>query len=117
MNVKPGDVAIIIKGRWPNVGRLVQVDRAWGDVDYSHVGYGVLPCWLVESLGGDLDTDQGPAQTGYTPDLSLRPLPDITPEQALEIRKRKAREEFQKALADLGRIAQALEQEAAVEER
>ena len=113
MNVKPGDVAIIIKGRWPNVGRIVQVDRAWIDVDYSHVGYGVLPCWLVESLGGDLDTDRGPAPTGYTPDLSLRPLLGITPEQAQEIRKRQARERFQKALADLGAIVQALEEEKA----
>lgn len=109
-------MAIIVKGRWPNVGRIVQVDRAWGDVDYSRVGYGVQPCWLVESLGGDLDTDQGPAQTGYTPDLSLRQLPDITPEQAQKIRKRKAREEVQKALADLVRIVQAYEQQVIAEE-
>ena len=34
MNVKPGDVAIVIKGRWPNVGRIVQVERAWGDVHF-----------------------------------------------------------------------------------
>lgn len=111
MNVKPGDVAIIIKGRWPNVGRIVQVDRAWGDVDYSHVGYGVLPCWLVESLGGDLDTNRGPAPTGYTPDLSLRPLPDITLDQAMEIRKRRAREQFQQALAELGEVARSIEED------
>lgn len=111
MNVKPGDVAIIIKGRWPNVGRIVQVDRAWGDVDYSHLGYGVLPCWLVESLGGDLDTGIGPAQSGYTPDLSLRPLPDITPDQAIEIRKQHARVQFQKALAELGEIARSIEED------
>ena len=34
MNVMPGDVAIVIKGRWPNVGRIVQVERAWGDVHF-----------------------------------------------------------------------------------
>ena len=111
MNVKPGDVAIVIKGRWPNVGRVVQVERAWGDVDYSHVGYGVLPCWLVESLGGDLDTNGGPSQTGYTPDLSLRPLPDITPEQAQAIRKQHAKEQFDKALAELGRVLREMEEQ------
>lgn len=113
MNVKPGDLAIIIKGRWPNVGRIVQVERAWGDVDYSHVGYGVLSCWLVESLGGDLDTHLGPRQSGYTPDLSLQPLPDITPEQAAAIRKKRAEEEFEKALAELGRVLREIEEEKA----
>lgn len=113
MNVKPGDVAIIIKGRWPNVGCIVQIERAWCDVDYSREGYGVLPCWLVESLGGDLDTDIGPAPSGYTPDLSLRPLPDITPEQAQAIRKRQSRAQFDKALAELAELLQAVEKVAA----
>lgn len=113
MNCKPGDVAIIIKGRWPNVGRIVLVERAWCDVDYAHLGYGILPCWLVESLGGDLDTDIGPAPSGYTPDLSLRPLPDITPEQAQAIRKRQARAQFDKALAELAELLKAVEEEAA----
>jgi len=117
MNVKPGDVAIVIKGRWPNVGRIVQVDRAWGDVDYSHVGYGVLPCWLVESLGGDLDCVGGPSQRGYTPDLSLRPLPDITPEQAAAIRKKHAEAQFEKALAELGEVLRKMEEQEAVVER
>jgi len=115
MNVKPGDVAVIIKGRWPNVGRIVQVERAWGDVDYSRFGYGVLPCWQVESLGGDLDTVGGPSQRGYTPDLSLRPLPDITPEQAQAIRKRQAKEQFDKALAELGRVLREMEEERVIE--
>lgn len=117
MNVKPGDVAIIVKGRWPNVGRIVQVDRAWGDVDYSQIGYGILPCWLVESLGGPLDTARGPASIGYTPDLSLRPLPDITPKQAQAIRKQKAQEDFQKVLEELAQMVQAAEEDAALEGR
>lgn len=114
MNVKPGDVAIVIKGRWPNVGRIVQVERAWGDVDYSHIGYGVLPCWLVESLGGDLDCESGPSPRGYTPDLSLRPLPDVTPEQAAAIRKQRAREQFEQALAEFGKVLRELEEEKAL---
>lgn len=110
MNVKPGDVAVIIKGRWPNVGRIVQVERAWGDVEYSHIGYGLLPCWLVESLGGDLDTDVGPRQSGYTPDLSLCPLPDISPVQAQAIRKHRAQEQFEQAMAELGRVLREIEE-------
>jgi hypothetical protein len=38
MNVKLGDVAIIIKGRWPNVGRIVYVAQATADRDYSYMG-------------------------------------------------------------------------------
>lgn len=104
MNVKPGDVAIIIKGRWPNVGRIVQVEREWGEVDYTHMGYGVQHCWLVESLGGSLECESGACQRGFTPDISLRPLPDITPEQVQEIRKRHVREQFNQALRDLAVI-------------
>lgn len=113
MNVKPGDVAIVIKGRWPNVGRIVQVERAWGNVDYSHIGYGVLPCWLVESLGGDLDCERGPSPRAYTPDLSLQPLPDITPEQAAAIRKQRAHEQFEQALAEFGKVLREIEEEKA----
>ncbi|MEN6630757.1 MAG: hypothetical protein ABFC42_14055 [Sulfuricella sp.] len=109
MNVKPGDVAIVIKGRWPNVGRIVLVERYWGEVDYSHIGCGVLPCWLVESTGAKLDTTGGQSYTGYTPDLSLRILPDVTPEQAQAMRKQVARERFNEALADLGKLARELE--------
>ena len=110
MNVKPGDVAIIIKGRWPNVGRSVLVERYWGEVDYSHISCGMLPCWLVESTGGKLDTSQGESYTGYTPDISLRLLPDVTPEQAHMLRKQVARERFDEALADLGRIIREYEE-------
>lgn len=110
MNVKPGDVAIIIKGRWPNVGRIVLVERYWGDVDYSHIGCGVLPCWLVESAGEKLDTSIGQSYSGYTPDLSLRLLRDVTPEQAEAMRKQVSRERFNEALADLGKIARQLEE-------
>lgn len=114
MNVKPGDVAIIIKGRWPNVGRIVLVDRYWGQVDYSHIGCGVLPCWLVESTGGKLDTSAGESYTGYTPDLSLRILRDVTPEQAQAMWKQVARVRFDEALVDLGKILHSVEEEADV---
>lgn len=100
MNAKLGDVAIIIKGRWPNVGRIVYVARETEDRDYTAMGYGILPSWIVESLGGDLDTDAGPAQRGFTPDISLRRL-DLTPEQAKAMRKAKADHDFKAALDEL----------------
>jgi hypothetical protein len=100
MNAKLGDVAIIIKGRWPNVGRIVYVARETEDRDYTAMGYGILSSWIVESLGGDLDTDAGPAQRGFTPDISLRRL-DLTPEQAKDMRKTKADYDFKAALDEL----------------
>lgn len=104
MKAKPGDVAIIVKGRWPNVGRIVYVVEATADRDYTFMGYGILPSWYVESLGGDLDTENGPRPAGCTPDISLRRIPDISPEQGLALRKMKARADFDAALADLAKI-------------
>jgi hypothetical protein len=104
MNVQAGDVAVIIKGRWPNVGRIVYVAHQIEDKDYSQMGYGVLPTWYVESLGGELDTDIGPQMGGTTPDLSLRRIPDITPGQAAELRRMKNEADKRRALADLKQI-------------
>jgi hypothetical protein len=100
MNVTLGDAAIIIKGRWPNVGRIVYVAQATADRDYSYMGYGILPSWSVESLGGDLDTEAGPARRGFIPDIALRRL-DLTPEQAKAMREAKADADFKAALAEL----------------
>jgi len=104
VNVKLGDVAIVIKGRWPNVGKIVYVARETPDRDYSNMGYGILHAWFVESLGGDLDTDAGPRQAGYTPDISLRRLPGITPEQAEQLRDTKRQANLDAVLADLAKI-------------
>lgn len=110
MNVKLGDVAIIIKGRWPNVGRIVYVARETEDRDYSFMGYGIQPSWLVESLGGDLDTDAGPRKSGFTPDISLQRL-DLTPEQAKIMRKAKADHDFKAALDELAVVLANYEKE------
>lgn len=100
MNVKPGDVAIIIMGRLANIGRLVYVASGPTDNDYTKMGYGILPSWVVESLGSDLDTNTGPSQRGFTPDISLRRL-DLLPEQTTMMRKIKAERDFEAALAEL----------------
>lgn len=43
-------------------------------MDFTQVGYGVLPCWSVECLSGLADTPAGPAAAGFIPDLGLRVL-------------------------------------------
>jgi hypothetical protein len=84
MNVGPGDLAIVVRGRVANLGRIVRVLSDHGELDYSEGGYGVLPCWDVESLGGSFETSLGPAKSGHTPDMTLRRLTPFTPEQAFE---------------------------------
>jgi hypothetical protein len=74
MNCKPGDIAIVVKGRERNLGRIVRVVEAFGDVDYAHEGYGVMFCWSVECLSGLADTPAGPTKCGFIPDLALRVL-------------------------------------------
>lgn len=77
MKCKVGDVAVIIKGIPENIGKLVLVVKFYGDHDFSYLGYGVLPCWTVESLGGLVATSIGPDVGGFTPDLALRPIHDL----------------------------------------
>jgi hypothetical protein len=84
MNVGPGDLAVVVRGRAANLGRIVRVMRDHGELDYSEGGYGVLPCWDVESLGGCFETSAGPAMLGHTPDITLRRLASFTPEQEFE---------------------------------
>lgn len=74
MNAAPGDIAIIVKARVRNLGKIVRVVEAFGDVDYAHAGCGVLFCWTVECLSGLADTPAGPAPGGFIPDLDLRVL-------------------------------------------
>jgi len=110
MNVKPGDVAIILTGRWPNVGRLVYVEHDYPDVNYSHIGYGILKCWVVSSLGSLLDTVGGPNHRGYTPDMSLKRL-DLTPEQAKAMHVAKAMHDMDAAINELGEYLEQCEAE------
>lgn len=51
--------------------------KFYGDFDYTYLGYGVLPCWTVESMGGMLKTSIGPDIGGFIPDLALRPIDDL----------------------------------------
>lgn len=78
MKCKVGDMAMIIKGPHFNLGKLVLVESAKGDVDYSFKDLGFLFCWNVVSLGEQLETRYGDySPTGYIPDFALQPLRPI----------------------------------------
>lgn len=105
MKAKPGDLAIIIKGRERNIGKLVVVVSYIGEVDYSHIGYGPLPCWNVESLGGnDLDVGTSRGSRGYIPDMALAPIPNVGAKATAELLKSKAKWDFDKAMEELGEV-------------
>lgn len=109
MNVQQRDVAVVINGRWPNIGRIVVVLRKFDDVDYRHLGYGVEPSWWVRSMGGLLDTTTGPAMEGHAPDIALRKLYKISSDEIEAMRLQKAYEEFNAALAELAVLAREYE--------
>lgn len=105
MNCQPGNPAVIVKGRDANIGKMVRVVEAYGEVDYSNMGYGLLPCWTVVSMGGFLDTVGGPSMEGFIPDMALRPMMGVSPEQAAAAKAR-----FNEALSELAEIARDVEE-------
>jgi len=104
MNCQPGSIALIVKGRQANIGKTVYVYKQTRDVDYTWMGYGILPCWSVESLDTDLDTVSGPSNRGLIPDLALQVAPGISKSQATRMRRSKAKADFDAALNDLAQI-------------
>lgn len=84
MNCKPGDIATVIAGVVENVGRLVHVEREYGQVDYSHKGYGMLHCWVVTPLDRLVKNTFGDlVDVAYIPDIALRLLPKQKPDEQL----------------------------------
>jgi hypothetical protein len=105
MSVKPDDLAIVIQGMWPNVGRIVYVDRLDRAVDFTVMGLGIKPGWRVRAWGSvPLETTGGPRMVGFTPVGSLKPLDDLPPEQRAEIRREMGQLDFQEAMNDLAKI-------------
>lgn len=111
MKCKVGDVAVITKGIPDNIGRLVLVVKFYGDFDYTYLGYGVLPCWTVESMGGLLKTSIGPDIGGFIPDLALRPIDDLKLNHE-ELANARATAELEAAWENLRAVAREMEQEA-----
>jgi hypothetical protein len=93
-DIKVGDLAVCIRGLEANVGRVVYVEGPVAPMDFSDLGFGLLPGWLIRSINDEpLMTVDGPRMTGYTPVGTLRRVPPLPPEQmhALDERMRTAR--------------------------
>jgi len=105
---KVGDVAVITKGIPDNIGRLVVVVKFYGNFDYTYLGYGMLPCWTVESMGGLLKTSIGPDIGGFIPDLALRPIDDLKLNYE-ELAKARATAELEAAWENLRAVAREME--------
>lgn len=108
MNIQPGGLAVIVKGLWPNIGRVVYVDRYLESWDFTELGLGRGPGWRVRTWSqGPLQTTDGPRLVGYTPDGSLRPLPGLPPDQARQVQREMAIADFQEAMNELAQILRA----------
>lgn len=116
MNVKSGDLAIVVKGLWPNVGRIVYVDRYRPLFDFTPMGLPPSPGWRVRSISAQtLETTEGQRMAGITPVQSLRRIDPLPPEQMRRIAQRMAAADCREALDELAEIMESIEQEAAVE--
>lgn len=74
-SIKPGDIAVVVNGLWPNVGRVVYVTDSVSDVDFLPLGIFSKTGWRVRSCSETpLQTAAGLAMAGLTPIGSLRPL-------------------------------------------
>ena len=104
-NIRPGDLAVVVQGLWPNVGRVVFVSAFVPDFDFSAMGLGVRQGWRVRSWGhGPLTTTDGPRRVGITPIGTLRKLEPLPPAQQRELEREMACADFNDALADLAKI-------------
>lgn len=105
MNVQAGELAVVVKGLWPNVGRVVYVDRLVSTWDFTPLGLGQQPGWRVRTWShASLETTAGPSMVGYTPLGSLRPLGPLTPDMASQIAKEMALADFREAVDELADI-------------
>lgn len=115
MNVRAGDLAIVVKGLWPNVGRIVYVDRYRDLYDFSTMGLPPSPGWRVRSISAQpLETTDGLRMAGITPVRSLRRLDPLPPEQMRRIAQRMAVADFREALDELAQVMAEVEAETAV---
>lgn len=105
MNVQAGELAVVVKGLWPNIGRVVYVDRLVPTWDFTPLELGQQPGWRVRAWShAPLDTTAGPRMVGYTPLGSLRPLGPLTPDMASQIAKEMALADFREAVNELADV-------------
>ena len=104
-NIRIGDLAIVVKGLWPNVGRLVFVSEFVPDFDFSVMGLDIRQGWRVRSWSaGSLETTGGLRKVGITPVGSLRKLDPLPAIQQRELERKMACADFNDALSDLAKI-------------
>jgi hypothetical protein len=102
--IRPGDLAVVVQGLWPNVGRLVYVSEQVPDFDFSAMGLGTRDGWRVRSWSyGPLETIVGPGMVGITPVGSLRRIDRLHPQQQRQLENEMANADFADALSDLAR--------------
>ena len=112
MNVRAGDLAVVVKGLWPNVGRIVFVDRYVESQDFTAMGLGRGPGWRVRSWSqGPFQTVAGPRFVGYTPLGSLKPLDPLPPDQARLVQQQMAIADFKEAMQELAEVLLRQDQE------
>ncbi len=101
-NIRVGDLAVVVHGLWPNIGRVVYVHKFVPDFDFSAMGLAIRTGWRVRSWSERpvLRTD-GLAMVGITPTGSLRRLDRLPPVQQEEIEIQMAMEDAKNAMADL----------------
>ena len=103
-NIRPGDLAIVIRGLWPNIGRIVYVHEFIPRFDFSLMGLGIRDGWRVRSWGsGPLESIVGPLTVGITPTGSLRRIDELPLEQRREIEEEMNQAEIEDALSSLAR--------------
>jgi hypothetical protein len=103
--IRPDVLAIVVRGLWPNVGRVVYVSHFVPAHDFTLMGLGIRDGWRVRSWsGGPLATIDGPRMVGFTPVGSLRRLDPLPPNQRREVTQEMAMEDFNAAIDELTKI-------------
>ena len=103
-NIRPGDLAVVVRGLWPNVGRLVFVSEFVPDFDFNAMGLGTRDGWRVRSWSdGPLETIVGPGMVGITPVGALRRLARLSAQQQQELENEMAKADFEDALSEFAR--------------
>ena len=93
------------KGLWPNVGRVVYVDRFVDRWDFSALGLGHCSGWRVRSWSAaPLETTDGTRMAGFTPQGSLSHWTRFHRSKPRAVARDMALADFNEAMADLAEI-------------
>lgn len=101
---RPGMVARV--DRWPGLrdGRLVVLEHRAGRVETLIAAGDAAEAWMCRQIGPAARPGDGDARELYLPDACLTPVGAMNSDQVAELQRAHALEEFDVALADLGKI-------------